>query len=235
MYLRELIRSDANNADYRFLQFCMANAPNSTAQLFQDLLPLFLLRPKQPGFFVEFGATDGVFLSNTLLLESKFQWNGILAEPAQKFHAGLRANRKAALDFRCVWSETGRQMPFHEAEDGELSTLDGFGETDHHSALRAKGRKYAVESVSLNDLLKSHNAPRKIDYLSMDTEGSELEILKAFDFSAYDVSILTIEHNFLPDYRAAIHSWMSAAGYDRIFENLSAWDDWYVKRGTKPE
>lgn len=51
-----------------------------------------------------------------------------------------------------------------------------------HSNLRKKGKNYHVETVSLLDLLNEHNAPYEIDYLSIDTEGSEFDILKAFDF-----------------------------------------------------
>ena len=50
MSLRELIQSDKDNPEYRFLQFCFANAPTSSAQLFQDLLALFITRKRQGGF-----------------------------------------------------------------------------------------------------------------------------------------------------------------------------------------
>jgi methyltransferase FkbM-like protein len=84
--------------------------------------------------------------------------------------------------------------------------------------------------VSLNDLLRTHNAPREIDFMSVDTEGSEGDILKAFDFGKYDVKVMTVEHNFVEPKRGEIHDLLTANGFVRIFEALSKFDDWYVKR-----
>src|SRR6056297_216441 len=58
----------------------------SKSQLRQDLFVLSELGFKQHGFFVEFGATNGIDLSNTYLMEARFGWNGILAEPARLWH-----------------------------------------------------------------------------------------------------------------------------------------------------
>ena len=77
--------------------------------------------------------------------------------------------------------------------------------------------------------MEFHCAPKEIDYLSIDTEGSELEILNAFDFSRYDTSIITVEHNYTEN-RKKIHSLLSRNGYERVFEQYSQFDDWYVKK-----
>ena len=173
-------------------------------------------------------------MSNTLLLEKKFGWSGILAEPALKFHDKLRAGRQCTLDFRCVWSKSGERLTFNETDVGELSTLEQFSTRDQHSDARKNAKNYQVDTVSLDDLLKHHNAPKQIDYMSVDTEGSELDILREFDFSAYDISVVTIEHNYEADTREQIFRLMDGAGYNRVFTTLSAWDDWYVKRGFTP-
>jgi hypothetical protein len=85
-----------------------------------------------------------------------------------------------------------------------------------------------VETVSLIDLLNTYNAPKNIDYLSIDTEGSEYEILEAFDFSKYRISIITCEHNFSKK-REKIFKLLNKNGYQRVFQGLSRWDDWYIK------
>jgi hypothetical protein len=77
------------------------------------------------------------------------------------------------------------------------------------------------------DLLRKFNAPNKIDYLSIDTEGSEFDILEAFDFNDYQFSVITCEHNHTPS-REKIFDLLTHNGYSRKFEQLSYWDDWYV-------
>ena len=94
--------SKATQEDQAFLHFVLQKYAESPAQLFQDLFVLFSLSQKREGFFVEFGATDGVELSNTLLLERSYGWNGILAEPAKCWHKDLRTNRNCVIDTRCV-------------------------------------------------------------------------------------------------------------------------------------
>ena len=72
-----------SSQDEKLLRFILENYNDSHAQLKQDLVILFLTKLRQGGYFVEFGATDGIHLSNTYLLESRYKWNGIVAEPAK--------------------------------------------------------------------------------------------------------------------------------------------------------
>lgn len=199
----------------------------SKAQLRQDLLVLLICQFKRDGYFVEFGATDGITLSNTYLLETKFGWRGILAEPGLSWHSELVKNRGCSVDTSCVWSESNKTLVFNETPYKELSTIDAYSDKDLHSQARIEGKRYEVTTVSLNELLEIHGAPSHIDYLSVDTEGSEFEILNAFDFSRHSFSVITVEHNF-SEQRNAIFQLLSSKGYKRAFENLSEFDDWYI-------
>jgi FkbM family methyltransferase len=202
--------------------------PESKAQLRQDLFALACHGFKAGGYFVEFGATDGVNLSNTYLMEKHFGWTGILAEPAECWHAALRRNRSSIIDTRCVWRSTGENIRFTQAPSAEFSTLSSYSDADGHYEVRQRGKSYSVETVSLNDLLEFHRAPRQIDYLSIDTEGSEFEILQQFDFSRHDIAVITCEHNFTPN-RHKICELLSSNGYKRQLADVSACDDWFVR------
>lgn len=199
----------------------------ANSQLGQDLFVLSQTNLTRGGFFVEFGATNGKDLSNTLLLEKSFDWNGILAEPARVWHHDLKSNRSARIVEECVWKESGATLVFNETIDPELSTIDSFTDIDMHHASRKMGKNYKVNTISLIDLLVENDAPKKIDYLSIDTEGSEYDILKAFDFSKYRISIITVEHNFTTQ-RDDIFRLLTKNGYVRKFEDVSQFDDWYV-------
>jgi hypothetical protein len=80
----------------------------SQSQLKQDLFVLSEFQIKKNGFFVEFGATNGIDLSNTYLLEKEFNWIGILCEPAKFWHRSLGENRTSFIEHKCVWESLSK-------------------------------------------------------------------------------------------------------------------------------
>ena len=200
---------------------------SSTSQLGQDLFALSQTNFKRNGYFVEFGATNGVDLSNSLLLEKNFGWDGILVEPSKTWQPSLKMNRKVTIDFSCIWKQSGIELDFNETDAAQLSTIDSYSNLDFHAELRESGRKYKVQTLSLNDLLEKHSAPRIIDYLSIDTEGSEFEILEAVDFEKWKFRLITCEHNYTPN-RSKIEELLYRNGYKRVHTEISKFDDWYV-------
>jgi len=188
------LRDGANGDLENFLRYAIANYQDSHAQLFQDLLALSLTGEKRGGFFVEFGAADGKFLSNSYLLETKFGWNGILAEPSKAWHDQLTKNRQCRIDSRCVWTTSGEMLKFSESASNDISTISAFKGADNLD--RSDSVEYDVETISLNDLLETHGAPKDFDYLSIDTEGSECTILSSLDFAKWQPRIITVEHNY---------------------------------------
>ena len=199
----------------------------SKSQLKQDLFVLMELGYKRDGYFVEFGATNGVDLSNTYLLEKELGWTGIVAEPARVWQDSLVANRNCHISFDCIWSKFHEELEFNEVAAAELSTINQFSDGDEHAQTRASGNTYPVYTCSLNDLLEKYKAPKEIDYLSIDTEGSEFEILNAFDFDAYKIKVITCEHNYTP-MRDQIFKLLLSKGYVRKYTEYSYFDDWYV-------
>ena len=200
--------------------------PYFCSQFGQDLFVLNELNFKKNGFFVEFGATNGINGSNTYLLENKFNWRGILAEPAKIFYNELNKNRKCFIETNLVWKNSKSRLLFHEDFAGGLSTIKKF--IDHDTQIRKRNKEYILETISLNDLLVKYNAPKIIDYLSIDTEGSEFNILNNFDFNKYKFRIITCEHNFTPN-KNKIHKLLTKNGYVKKHSTLVSFvDDWYV-------
>jgi FkbM family methyltransferase len=199
----------------------------SRSQLGQDLWVLEQLNWKQGGYFVEFGATDGVLLSNTWLLEKHFGWKGICAEPNPKLFERLQQNRRCRLSPACVYRSTGERMQFvlADAYGGLADLSQGDQHVDKRNAYATVGDLIEVTTTSLMDLLEQHQAPAIIDYLSIDTEGSELEILQGIDWSRYQFRCITVEHNFTAQ-REGIRTLLEAQGYQR---QEAQWDDWYWK------
>ncbi len=199
----------------------------AVSQLGQDLWVLEQTGYKTGGFFVEFGATDGVLLSNTLLLETEFGWNGICAEPNPAFLRKLRRNRSCTVAPDCIMGQSGQTVEFILAD--EFGGIAKFADSDQHAARRAAFREndnvVTLQSISLDDFLKKYDAPRTIDYLSIDTEGSEYDILSSFPFEDWNIRLMTVEHNFTP-MRQKIRALMEQHGY--VCTEMQ-WDDWYTK------
>jgi len=200
----------------------------STSQLGQDLWVLERSGHKRGGYFIEFGATDGVRLSNTFLLERWMGWHGICAEPNPRYLSDLQRQRQCIVSDACVGPSSGEWVDFVMAE--EFGGMQRDMSRDMHAATReaywADGANRArLQTVSLHDLLLQHGAPRDIDYLSIDTEGSELAILSAFPFDRWNIRLITVEHNWSAD-REGLQRLLEPLGYRRT---EAQWDDWYER------
>jgi FkbM family methyltransferase len=220
------------NADPSYLnmlEFFACNKWRSKSQISQDLLVLYFSQSKKNGYFVEIGAADGFHLSNTCFLEI-YGWQGIIIEPLPWWHQKIR-ERKCHIDLRCVYEKSNSKLTFENVfGNPELSGVTEDLDQDNNVILRKNSTKLEVDTISLNDLLEEYKAPNKIDYISIDTEGSEFKILKNFNFKKYDVKIFTVEHNFIESKRNNIFELMSANNYVRVFKKISQWDDWYIKK-----
>ena len=210
----------------------------SKSQLGQDIFVVANSDNKKENFFIEFGATDGLTISNTYLLEKEFNWKGILIEPASIWHQNLEKNRNCIIDKRCIYSKSGEKISFlvvqnnQKAEPG-LSSLEEYAANgDWSSNLRLKNsKKEIVETITLDDLLDFYNAPRFIDYMSVDTEGSEFDILKSIDFKKRKIKIITVEHNYHKN-RGKINNLLEKNGYLRVYKDFSKFDDWYILKDS---
>jgi len=205
----------------------------SPSQLGQDLWVLEQTNYKKGGFFVEFGATDGVLLSNSYLLEKEFAWQGLCAEPNPNYYQQLIMNRNCLTSDSCIAAKTGESVEFILANEygGIASYADDDAHADKRAAYKKEGRIVELTTISLHDFLCTNNAPKEIDYISIDTEGSELDILKSFPFEKWKVSLFSIEHNFTEN-RVLIRELLEAHDYQCI---ETKFDDWYKLNKVQEE
>lgn len=151
---------------------------NSHSDHYQELLVANIAQYKKYGYYVEVGAADGIAGSNTYALEKVLGWTGVLCEPAKIFHTDLRNNRpKSQICHELVWSTNGDAVNFNETTIPTLSGVEIFSNSDKNADKRISKQKYLLRSITLNKILEDYNAPKCIDYISIDCEGSELKIL----------------------------------------------------------
>lgn len=204
---------------------------HSFSQIQQDRWVIDELKGKRNGFFVEIGAYDGQHFSNTFMLEGEYGWSGILAEPNPLLSHSIRELRSNPLCTSPVDAITGRSVKMRFVADAPaLSCMAELADKDLHAEARSKESVEIVQTtISLNDLLDTYNAPKVIDFISIDTEGNEPDILSTFDFNRYDVSLFCIEHNNT-DSNIKLDEIMLPRGYERVYREWSRFDAWYRKR-----
>ena len=168
----EILRWQNSSVPDDLYSYITRNLSSSKSQIQQDLFANYIaakLDSNKSKYFVEFGCTDGLRISNTWLLEKKFGWKGVIAEPARSWHEKLLDNRDCNIELSCVYQESGKLLKFLESQEPEFSTLDQYEKGDEHE--RVISDSYLVPTISLNDLLEKYDAPKRISFLSIDTEG----------------------------------------------------------------
>ncbi len=189
----------------------------SRAQLEQDLWVLSHTGDT-PGYFIEIGAFHPSELSNTCLLEEK-GWRGACVEPRPHGDWSSRAN---TILLEHVITGDGRDVTFIDGDE-----LGGIEEhVVHHASKVSQKPRIRLSSITPLEMLKRAEAPTTIEYMSLDTEGSELEILEHFPFDEYTVKMITVEHNYEEPKRTHIKKFLEARGYHR--ERPCRWDDFYI-------
>ena len=161
-------------------------------------------KDKKNGVFLEIGADDGIRFSNCKFFEESMDWNGIAIEARKIAYEKLVKNRK------CICLNT---VLSDRIEETEFLQLNGYGlglsglinKYDPRHVTRIENEKknkdhlgsdiIMVNTERLDNILNNYNYTY-IDFLSIDTEGSELDILKTIDFNKYYIDVITIEDNY---------------------------------------
>ena len=209
---------------------------NIKSQLYQDVFASFIVGDKFDKTFFEFGATDGIDLSNSYMLETYLNWKGALSEPSPQWHRELKKNRpNTKIITDCIWSESKKVLDFFVSDVGVLSSLNDFKESDkvsmpgNTSARLKSGEIISVKTISLNDVIEKTFGLKTPSYVSIDTEGSEYEVLKSFNFKKFRPIVFTIEHNYT-ELQTKIDELMKTSDYVRVFKKITLFDAWYISR-----
>ena len=193
---------------------------------------LAALMPYRHGYYVELGANDGRSQSNSLHFERHKGWRGLLVEPSPTAFQQCVMTRSAKNAIVCACcvepDQAGSLVPLEFFnlmttrvdinDDQDLTTilpklrLNQGGEPDLAYRFGAEGR-------TLTSLLDEAGAPTLIDFLSLDVEGNELNVLKGLDFSKYAFKYLLIEVRNLQ----ALIDFLLPRGYG-LFEQISSHD-----------
>jgi Methyltransferase FkbM domain len=164
------------------------NQPHlGTAQAKQDVIVSLLFGEKTNGYFLDLAANDAVWISNTYFLEKKFNWTGLCLEPNPAYWFDL-AHRKCQVVAAVVGGIRNDAVIFQKTSDGALGGIVGDG-FDNHDETGGEVRY----TVPLYEVLNRFQAPKVIDYLSLDVEGAETLIMKDFPFHEYSFNVMTVE------------------------------------------
>jgi FkbM family methyltransferase len=176
-------------------------------------------------YFIDIGANDGKTFSNTFLLEKKYNWKGICSEPLPSAFEQLVKCRSIICDNNAVFSKSGLSLEFSESDllSGITKFIDCYDDSK-------KGNQIIVNTITLQNLLDNYKAPKIIQYFSLDTEGTELEILKSVDFFTYTFLYINLEHNYIEPRRSNIRTLLLNNGY--LYKGQNEWDDDYIHEST---
>lgn len=174
---------------------------------------------KRNGVFVDIGAHDGVTLSNTYFFEKFMGWTGICVEPIPEVYDRLKINRNCLCIQGCIFDDRD-DVPFLKIT-GWAEMLSGIIENydpEHIKRIQWEielnggySEVIKVKCYNLNQLLLNNHI-QHIDYLSIDTEGGELTILRSIDFSRLDIDIIEVENN----YHGPFQEFLEPLGYKLI-------------------
>ena len=157
------------------------------------------------GFFVEIGAGDGVYLSNTYYFEKRLGWRGILVDPVLHHHLSCLSNRPRSNSYLCAATNFESNSDYIKLKYGGYSTLTHGTQSDiidveqhlldaaNYIPLRNTGVEFIAPLRTMTQILDSADAPKVIDFFSLDVEGNELEVLQGIDFSRYQIRWLLVE------------------------------------------
>jgi len=190
----------------------------------EDRLKAEFFAPAPGGYFVEVGANEPQHGSQTWQFEQA-GWTGILVEPQPDLAERLRLTRRARIVAAACSSPVnagGTMTLFLSGPHSSLKRdLVAIGSVAHGAI--------EVPARTLDDVLAEANAPTPIDFVSIDVEGHEVEVLRGFDLARWRPRLILIEDHVT---NLATHRFLTRAGY-RLIRRTGV-NSWYVPQSEAP-
>jgi FkbM family methyltransferase len=157
---------------------------------------------KEGGHFLEVGAFDGVYLSNTYFFEKQLGWTGILIEMKPDLFAGMADRRSGSKCYNCALGLENMDMLYFDA--GDRSGLlryyepEGIEYLERHYQPQQTKPAFQLKWINVRPIMDiiAEAGFRELDYFSLDVEGAELQILSMIDFSRIRIKVFTVEDNW---------------------------------------
>ena len=180
---------------------------------------------KVGGYFLDIGAYNGVHLSNTYALEKNLNWNGICIEADHETYSILKRNRRCACINACVGKSEG-EVEFITGRGPYSGSKDKRRDIEIRDDIGSKTR--IIPTLPINQILDQHRAPEIIDYLSLDVEGMEDDVMQTFPFDKHRFLCATIERPSL-----GLRQTLAKHGYLLVSDQPSM-DSFYIHNQIGP-
>lgn len=171
------------------------------------------------GIFLDIGMADGIFISNTKMLDD-LGWSGLGIDP---YPRNYETRKNTNVVTGCV---SGAEADVEFIEAGDLGGISQYIHVHKNDLPVVNANRTMIKSYPLEYFLIKHNMPQMIEYFSLDTEGSEYQILSNIDFHKWTFGCITVEHNMVKETRHKINNLLVSNGY--IFDKELGVDDCYI-------
>lgn len=163
------------------------------------------------GTYIELGALDGLHWSNTKWLHDEFGWNGILIEPSKNGYEACLKNRPDDKSFNCAC------VSFDFVDDFVMGDFSGHPMNSINGTRLNSNSNVSVKARTLQSVIEECEYD-VIDFLSLDVEGYEFEVLKGLNFNKTKIKYMLIE--VYDSYKNEMFNFLSNHGYDCL-ENVT--------------
>lgn len=172
------------------------------------------------GFFMDIGAHDGVTINNTLYFEKTNGWTGINVEPLPTIYEKLRVARPSCLNLNCAVSNQDGYAEFF-CNSGYTEMLSGLKKnydnrhfqrlSYENAANNASTQVINVKTKRIETICDEYKI-NHINYLSIDVEGAELDVIQSINFETLFIDVIQFENNY-DDMSAPIIQFLESKHY----------------------